>query len=265
MEKLKINLPVRFLSAGQFVAGKGWTHQKRICDSNVLFLVESGQFAIHVGNCRYELGPHEAIILPAGCEHEGEVAEDAPPIYYWAHFNACKDYSGQKLSLDAHTCVKDYHEMVVTFHQLINESRSDMPRQLICDYLTSILLVYVSEIKEDPAEDKRLFIRVKEYVRTHYHNKLSLTDLADKFHYSSDYLSRLFKKNTGISLNHYLHSLRLKEAKQLLLTTTDSVKEIGFRCGYTNQQFFIASFIKYEGMSPTQYRNLYGRFHQNDR
>lgn len=266
MEKFEINLPVQFLSAGQFVAGKGWTHQKRILDSHVLYLVESGQFVIHVGDHRYELGPHEAVILPAGLEHAGEATEDKPaPTYYWAHFNTCKGFSIQKLSLDAHICVKDYQEMVVAFHQLISESRSDMPRQLICDYLTSILLVYVSEIKEDPAEDKRLYIRVKEYVRTHYHDKLSLADLSDKFHYSGDYLSRLFKKNAGISPNHYLHSLRLKEAKQLLLTTTDSVKEIGFRCGYTNQQFFITTFNKYEGMSPTQYRNLYGRFHQNDR
>lgn len=266
MEQIDINFPVRFLSAGQFVAGKGWMHQRRICDSNVLFLVESGQFVIHVGATRYELGPHEAILLPSGREHAGEVAEDKPlPTYYWAHFNSCKDYSGQRMSLPIYTRVKDYNEMIVAFHQLISESRSDMPRELMCDYFMSILLMYVSNIREDLSEDKRLYIRVKEHIRTHYRNKISLADLSEKFHYSGDYLSRMFKKNSGISINNYIHSLRLKEAKQLLLTTTDSVKEIGFRCGYTNQQFFITTFIKFENMSPTQYRNLFGRFHQNDR
>lgn len=263
IQTIEVKMPVQFLSAGQFNARSGWVHPRRCCDSNVFFMVESGRFTICQGQYRYDLGPHEALLLLAGQEHYGlHLENNQDPVYYWAHFTSA---GGDPLLVPQHVRLNNYDKMSVFFHQLISESRGNAPIALVCDYLMSIMLLHAADAGQQARDGDMLYLRLQEYLRMNYRRKVTLEELTEKFHYSGDYLSRLFKKNTGMSFKHYLHTLRLEEAKQRLISSVDSVKQIGNLCGYTNEQFFITTFIKYEGLSPTQYRNAFGRFHQNDR
>ena len=89
IQTIEVKMPVQFLSAGQFNARSGWVHPRRCCDSNVFFMVESGHFTICQGQYRYDLGPHEALLLPARQEHYGlQLESDQNPVYYWAHFTS---------------------------------------------------------------------------------------------------------------------------------------------------------------------------------
>lgn len=233
----------------------------------MLIVVKSGRFVINVEGERIEAGPREAVILPANVEHVGEpVPQGEVPIYYWAHFLPCVDLSGgvQKISLNLHTVCSNYDKIAIVFRQLISESYDIEPLWQACNYYLSILMVYLAADSEVKPVTKALYVRMKEYLRMNYHHNVSLNELAAEFHYSTDYLSRLFKKNAKMSVSKYLHTLRLNEAKQLLLSTMDSVRSIGFRCGYANEKYFITTFTKLEGMTPTQYRNLFGILHQNN-
>lgn len=267
MGKIDISLPVKFLSAGEFIAKDGWVHQRRNLESSMLIVVESGRFVMNIAGERIEIGPREAVILPANVEHVGEpIMQNEMPIYYWAHFMPKADLSGcvQKVSMNMHTICSNYDKISIVFRQLISESYGNEPLLQACDYYLSILMVYIAAESEVRPVTKALYVRIKEYLRMNYHLNISLNNLAEEFHYSTDYLSRLFKKNANMSVGKYIHSLRLNEAKQLLLSTTDSVRSIGFRCGYTNEKYFITTFTKSEGMTPTQYRNLFGILHQNN-
>lgn len=267
MDKISLHLPVHFISAGQFVAREGWIHSARTLDSHVLMLVESGRFVLCEDDRRMEVGPHEAVILRAGHTHYGVPVGDAsgePPVYYWAHFI---DAASSQTAVAARCFgpCRDYDRMSVAFHQLISESRGEAPLWMACDYLMSLLLVYLSADGEAPTAPGALFSRMKEYIRLNFRRSLTLEELARTLHYSSDHLSRLFRKNAGMSVGQYVHTLRLTEAKKLLLSTTDTVRQIGLACGYTNEKFFLTTFARREGMTPTQYRNLFGVMHQNDR
>ena len=73
-------------------------------------------------------------------------------------------------------------------------------------------------------------------------------------HLNSDYLARLFKKETGQSLGAYLQDRRIHEAKKLLVQTNIQVNEIAQRVGYDNFSYFSHTFREKTGVTPNEYR-----------
>jgi AraC-like DNA-binding protein len=268
MDKIEVALPVHFFSAGQFVAPKGWVHPRRCIDTSVLFCVESGRFILWEDDRRIVVNAHEAVILRAGHTHMGEPAGDGElPVYYWAHFHADTPLSPDEknqVTLEQHCFCDNYDKVAVYFHQLIHESRSRLTLPLSFDYLMSLILIQLAEQDKEP-NFKTLHTRIQAYVHMNYRSNITLKQLAHVFPYSTDYLSRVFKKSAGISIRKYQHILRITEAKRRLLSTLDTIKEIANDCGYTNEKFFITMFSKMEGLTPTQYRNLFANLHQNDK
>ena len=69
------------------------------------------------------------------------------------------------------------------------------------------------------------------------------------------YLSRLFKKEMGITLTAYIADLRTKKAAELLKTSMLSVAEIAMYVGYPDSNYFVKVFKKRYGMTPSAYRS----------
>ena len=271
MPEISMRLPVKFFSAGQFVGQSDWVHQRRKLDSSVLFLVESGGFTMCEDGARWELGEHEALILEGGRTHYGEKSMgEQCPVYYWAHFafteNAPSEPSGggQNILVKQHMFCRDYGRLSILFHQLISESRAANAHPLSCDYLMSLLLIALSVDDESSPSPGALPARLQEYMRLNYKRNITLEELSNTFHYNADYLSKLFRNRTGKPIKRYQHELRLTHAKELLLSTVKSIKEIAYESGYVNEKFFITTFMRYEGVSPTKYRNTFGTLHQNN-
>lgn len=82
----------------------------------------------------------------------------------------------------------------------------------------------------------------------------TLEGAASQIHLSTDYLSRLFRKKTGISFSEYLLNARMKEAGALMKQIHLSIGEIASRLGYKNPKNFTRAFRNYYGMAPTEYR-----------
>ena len=68
------------------------------------------------------------------------------------------------------------------------------------------------------------------------------------------YLSRVFKKQTGIGMLAYIHQVRIEKAKELMRHTGDSIKTIAQKVGYSSSMMLIRAFKRYEGVTPGQYR-----------
>lgn len=94
-----------------------------------------------------------------------------------------------------------------------------------------------------------------EYIRSQYQNdSLSLTSVADHFHLSPAYLSRLIQAQIKMSFSEYLEGLRMQTAKDSLLNTDMSIKDIVTLCGYLNSNTFFKAFKRTFGVSPSEYR-----------
>ena len=92
------------------------------------------------------------------------------------------------------------------------------------------------------------------YLQEHLDEEISLSVLAEKFHLSAQYISQLFKSEIGVGFLAYLTSIRIEQAKKLLLGTNLSIAEVSERSGYGDYRVFTKVFKKSEGITPSQYR-----------
>lgn len=97
-------------------------------------------------------------------------------------------------------------------------------------------------------------ILILQYIDRHY-KTVTLQELADTFHYSSQHMSHRVKQITGISFTDYLLQKKMQAASDLLINTTLKVGVVGEMAGYRNPEHFIRTFQKYYGMAPGVYRN----------
>lgn len=87
--------------------------------------------------------------------------------------------------------------------------------------------------------------------------KIRLDQLSRLVNLSSWRLCHLFKQETGVSVVHFVHTVRMTEAKNLLEATFLSIKEIRTRVGFPDESHFIRAFDKVYHISPSQYRIRY--------
>ena len=95
---------------------------------------------------------------------------------------------------------------------------------------------------------------MKEYLDSHFDEKITLDDLSSHFFINKYYLSKTFKEQYGMSINAYLLNVRITKAKQLLRFTDKTVEEIGFECGLGAAHYFSSKFKEVEGVPPSVYR-----------
>ena len=93
------------------------------------------------------------------------------------------------------------------------------------------------------------------YIQEHCCEDISITSLANHFGLSANYLSTLLKNRLGIKFTDHITLLRLARAKELLLTTNDSIREITKQVGYYSQSYFNKIFQENENCTPVEFRN----------
>lgn len=154
---------------------------------------------------------------------------------------------------------KDYSEIL-----LHNKILSDMLRcetlDEVCDQTMGFYKTVCDNIQaKQKLEDVNFRDIVIQYIKEHYcDNNLTLTIIAEEFGVTPSYLSRFFKEHIRCNFVEYLHQLRLKKAKQLLLNTDANIHDISVECGYSGSHGLIRAFKRYENITP-------GRFRENMR
>lgn len=109
------------------------------------------------------------------------------------------------------------------------------------------------ELIRESSRTETLTDKVKAYIAEHYSENISRQELADLMFVSSDYLSRVFNKETGMQIPDYITQVRMEEAKRLLHTDS-TVSDIAISVGIDNYSYFSTVFKKYTGMTPMEYR-----------
>ena len=104
------------------------------------------------------------------------------------------------------------------------------------------------------AKKKASVADVKEYLDSHYAEKITLDGLAAHFYINKYYLTKVFKEQYGQSITTYLLNVRITKAKQLLRFSEKSVEEIGMEVGLGAPHYFSQTFKSVEGVPPSVYR-----------
>ncbi len=97
--------------------------------------------------------------------------------------------------------------------------------------------------------------QVKQYIETHLGSDLSRSLLAKEVYLSQDYVSKLFKSTTGMTLPSYIAARRIERAKEYLRQSALPVSRIAMEVGYSNFSYFSKTFRDMTGMTPNEYRS----------
>lgn len=95
------------------------------------------------------------------------------------------------------------------------------------------------------------------YIETNIGEEISLDILAKTFFISPYYLSKIFKKETGINFSNYLNKIRIEKAKVFLINTNKSLRDVYLDVGFNSQAYFCRVFKKSTGYMPGEYRKIF--------
>ena len=139
----------------------------------------------------------------------------------------------------------DYISTVQGVQELHDEMVIDYTEKMTRYYQKNVQSKYINECKE--------------YIYAHIKERITIESLAEEFDVSASYFSRLFKKETGISVSDYIRDQKIEIAKNLLQFSYYSRIEIANRLSFSSQSHFIQMFREKVGVTPKKYRDEHYR------
>ena len=129
---------------------------------------------------------------------------------------------------------------------------------MLSSYLSGILAEELLRFEEHKSEEySRPVAAIKEYISSHYASPISVGDAAARVHLNPNYLSKLFKTETGLTFLDYLTQYRMDAAKEMLKDISIKISGIPEAVGYKDMRHFVKIFRKISGLTPHEYRKLY--------
>lgn len=92
------------------------------------------------------------------------------------------------------------------------------------------------------------------FISENYDEKITIQDIADEVYLTPQYLCKVFKDETGTTINNYITDMRMEKAKELLMDRNLKLYEIAAQVGYRDPNYFTRVFKRYFKMSPSEYR-----------
>ena len=118
-----------------------------------------------------------------------------------------------------------------------------------------------SPLLESQAQDNSLVSTVQSYILGNLPERHSLDSIAEHMNMSARNLTRLFRKECGMSPTNFVNDARIDAARRYLESTDLAIKDIAFRCGLETPESLRRIFIRRLNISPSEYRQ---RFHSSD-
>lgn len=115
---------------------------------------------------------------------------------------------------------------------------------------------YIERVQKARANQNRspLVKACAEYVETHILERIRVKEIADEIGYTENYISRVFKKEMGVSLFEYINRRKIEAAKMILDNSNISIAELSDRLSFANPSYFSAVFKKMTGQTPVEYQ-----------
>lgn len=173
-------------------------------------------------------------------------------------FEQCQLYMLVICSSIAHKAIRyqmdieqDFNEMEKTIYERIQNAKTIFSLVAIGD---DIIEHFHNLCKGKQNYKNELVKRVDTCIRNHYKDEITLQFISNELYLNSSYLSRAYKKLTGITITEKITLYRVAKAKALLSQSNLKVYEVGQSVGIRDASYFTNVFVRYVGKSPTEYR-----------
>lgn len=225
------------LIAGEEYCAPGHRFGPAVRNYVLIHYVIRGRGTLYARDGAHAVGPGQAFLILPGEVTTYEADKTDPWHYRWLGFDGRLSRDFGRLSpvfslgglFDPDTDTTEYALAAVLFR------------------------LYAQLLSPAPGSDSHVG-RVKGYIRANYMQPIRVEELAKQMNLDRRYLSRLFKSQTGVSIQEYLVRVRLEESTRLLRQDR-SVRETASLCGYEDVSNYSRMFKRRYGISPAQWKH----------
>ena len=153
------------------------------------------------------------------------------------------------------------YELGSVFEKIYDEYKAERSGYI------NLIRLYIAEIvirlsrKIDDADNrltssqKQIVMEIINYIEKNYSIKIHSDEIASKLFFNKNYISRLFKQETGLSIHEFVRKIRMKETMKRLEETDDIISDIAADCGFNDMKSFYQMFKNFTGCTPKAYRD----------
>jgi len=228
-------------------------------------ITDTGEFPLRVGlvyfisgfrlktqRCPSRMDVHWLHFMPESL-YLRYLLDQAPPVQHWPR---------EDEGWTADAC-REINRMFTPAAERLQPPREDTPPSTACR-IQGLLLTTVSKLLRSldatTLEDfQPHYYQLKpalDYMQSYYQHNPSLQEIAARVHLAPTYFHRQFSSLFSISPFQYMLNQRLNRARQLLSSTSLSIKEIAATVGYDNSLYFSRVFTTQLGIPPSHYRAM---------
>lgn len=217
-----------------------------------------------LGGVRYDVGPGQYFILPAGEPHTYASSDDEPWTIYWAHFSGthARHFVASRAPLTiapSHNSrianrINLFEEIFATLNDSFAIENLRFAAAAFHHFLESLRCLRLYRKAANESHDADVIDSTLHYMEENIERRLTLNDIADYSGFSPSHLSAMFKQRTAQSPLAYFNLLKIRKACELLDSTPMKLNQISFKLGFDDPFYFSRLFSRIMGVSPKRYR-----------
>ncbi|SHH52778.1 AraC family transcriptional regulator [Clostridium grantii] len=237
-----------------------WRHLDRILEINTMLFVLNGTVHVSENGVDYEVNKNQVFFLKNRLHHYGKTLTQPGAKWFWISFipsttPICADtmYLPKLLTISS---PDKMHDIIAPMKKLYNSSEP-FKAQRLSGSLYQIFFQLLSQPSKYEVNNAAAIItpKVIKMLKSQIKDKFSAKLIEDKLNMSYSYLGRLFKSETGTTINRYHMELKVREVINLMQTTNLTLSEISDKLNYPNPYYLSRIFKKVVGMSPRDYQH----------
>lgn len=231
-------------------------------EEHALHLVLGGKGTLVLGEKKWRVEEKQVFVLPADTLCKYYPDESDPWAYVWFAFkgdvaDSLLARAGFSVETPVRTCTNFSSIENEVYEQIAELTNGKNCYESLLGLLYTVFGLFsgVAAVQTHKPPNALVF-QMKKHVETYYVDPDFNVRLLCKMLYLSDaYASRLFKRNEGVTIKHYIMQTRLNAASALLTQGNCTVKEVAKKCGYRDYAHFVKEFKKFTGRTASEYRN----------
>ncbi len=260
---LTMSLPFYLLEWGHFIAQKEYYTIRENSSRFLLFHTLSGKGRLTYSGKVYVLNANSVATIWCDKPHRYETLSKEPWDFQWFHYNGSAAHEYYNLLNTQDIAILHIEPDGIKAKQINDIVSIENPHTItenlrvtesIVQLMTSLISLR-SKIEQyhNPKIENQLRTAL-DFMLENIDKKISVDDISRSVYMSYFHFSHIFKKQTGTSPYEFLIYLRLNRAKELLITTNDSLETISDKCGFSNSKSLIYHFNRTLHITPIQYK-----------
>ncbi len=231
----------------------------------LLHVILDGKGFYEKDGITYHLEQGDAFLIPPMESAYYQADRGNPWSYAWVGFDGknCPDILKQTVFSDSFvwktTGSENTLQLTTWMQSLLNAFQTSRGGRLQ-PLGQLLLLLSCMQIPDTPGSQDsshQYFQKAKEYIDNNYTYDIRISDIAHHVGIDRTYLYRIFMEQENISPKQYLMQHRIRMAAQLLCSTTYTITEVAFSCGFKDSPSFCKFFKKYINTTPKIFRQRF--------